>query len=159
MVPTTASWDGLRGSLFAIGGLTVQFRQALNLQSSWPPECWDYRPAPPCPIPHWALTFAFFCLYFSNFMCMGIFPVYMSVHNTLAWCPWNSEEGVRSPGTEVTNGCKPPCECWQLNVDLPPKPQVLLTAGSSPQQPPFPAISHVLLQLTFLLATHGYLGT
>ena len=29
--------------------------------------------------------------------------------------PHGPEEGVRSPGIEVTDGCKPPCGCWELN--------------------------------------------
>ena len=25
-------------------------------------------------------------------------------------------EGVSSPGTEVMDGCEPPCGCWELNL-------------------------------------------
>jgi hypothetical protein len=27
------------------------------------------------------------------------------------------KEGLRSPGTEVTDSCEPPCGCWELNPD------------------------------------------
>jgi hypothetical protein len=30
-----------------------------------------------------------------------------------AWCLWRPEEGVRSPGTRVTDGCEPLCGCWE----------------------------------------------
>lgn len=30
---------------------------------------------------------------------MSILPTYMSLY---AWCPWKREEGIESPGTEVT---------------------------------------------------------
>jgi hypothetical protein len=35
---------------------------------------------------------------------MGILPARMSVHHVNAWCPRRSEEGVRFPGTQVTDG-------------------------------------------------------
>lgn len=31
---------------------------------------------------------------------------------------WNPEEGVRSLGTGVTNGCEPICRCWESNPGL-----------------------------------------
>lgn len=77
MVPTTASWDGLKGPLFDIGGLTMQFRQALNPESfSGLPERWDYRPVPSRPTPHWAFSLL---NYFYYFMCMSILRVSVCV--------------------------------------------------------------------------------
>lgn len=51
------------------------------------------------------------------------------------WCPWRSEEGIRSPETGVTDGWEPQCECWELNLG----PLVLLTAEPSLNHPPCPA--------------------
>ncbi|CAO2634374.1 E3 ubiquitin-protein ligase NEDD4, partial [Lemmus lemmus] len=31
------------------------------------------------------------------------------------FCLDKTEEGVGSPGSEVTDGCEPPCGCWELN--------------------------------------------
>jgi hypothetical protein len=30
------------------------------------------------------------------------------------WCSQRPEDGSRFPGTGVTGGCEPPCECWEL---------------------------------------------
>lgn len=48
-------------------------------------------------------------------MCMGIFPACVSVHYLCARCLWRPEEGLGFSGTAVTDGCKPPCGCWELN--------------------------------------------
>ncbi|CAO2630728.1 hypothetical protein LEMLEM_LOCUS20997, partial [Lemmus lemmus] len=32
-------------------------------------------------------------------------------------CPRRPEEGIRSPGTGVTDGCDPPCWRWDSNLD------------------------------------------
>lgn len=29
--------------------------------------------------------------------------------------PTEARKDVRFPGIEVTNGCQPPCECWEPN--------------------------------------------
>jgi hypothetical protein len=45
------------------------------------------------------------------FMCMDVFPPYVSVYH---WCAWNSrrsEEGILSPGTGVIDGCETPGGC------------------------------------------------
>ena len=43
---------------------------------------------------------------------------------------WRPQEGVRCPGTGVTDGCELPCGCWELN----PGPlEKLLTAEPSLQ--------------------------
>jgi hypothetical protein len=43
------------------------------------------------------------------------------------WCLQRPEEGTRSPGTGVTNDCKPPRECWESNPDPQQEQPVLLT--------------------------------
>lgn len=50
------------------------------------------------------------------FMCMGVLQTCMSVHHVHTWCLWRSEENVRFPITEVTDGFEPPCRCWKLNL-------------------------------------------
>ena len=38
-----------------------------------------------------------------NFMCMNVLLACMYVHHVSTCCPWSSEEGIRSPGTAVTD--------------------------------------------------------
>lgn len=47
------------------------------------------------------------------FICMVFFSLYMC-----ACALWSPEEGVRSLGTRVTNGCEPICRCWESNPGL-----------------------------------------
>lgn len=65
-------------------------------------------------------------LYF-YFICVGILPVCISVHHMHALCPWRSEDGIESSGTGLTDGCDPPCGCWELNTDPLEEKPVLLT--------------------------------
>lgn len=44
-----------------------------------------------------------------------------------ALCPQELEEGNGSPRTGFTDGYKPQCRCWELNLDLLEQP-LLLTA-------------------------------
>ena len=44
------------------------------------------------------------------------------------WC-----EGIRSPGTGVTDSCKLPCGCWELNPGSLEEQAVSLTFKTSPQ--------------------------
>ena len=46
---------------------------------------------------------------------MGVFPGCISVHHVCSWCPWRSEEGVGSLGTEVTDACETPGMWWKLS--------------------------------------------
>lgn len=39
----------------------------------------------------------------------------MYVHHMCVWFQQRSEEGIGSPGTGATDGCEPPCECWDSN--------------------------------------------
>ena len=55
-----------------------------------------------------------FKLRINYFMCMGIcLSVYLCT--VRVHCPKRSEEGVRSLGTGVTDGCELPCGCWESN--------------------------------------------
>ena len=54
-------------------------------------------------------------IYF-NLVRMDMLLAYMSMYHMHAWCQ-RSEEGVGSPGTWVTDGCEPPCRCWEPNQD------------------------------------------
>ena len=65
-------------------------------------------------------------------MWMSVLLVYMYVYHVCAWCPWKSEEGVRSPETGVMDSWEPPCQSWELNP-VPLQEQVLLTVDSSLQ--------------------------
>lgn len=47
-------------------------------------------------------------------------------------CPRSPEEGVRSPGNGVTDGCEKPSECWELNPDPLQERYSPLTAEPSP---------------------------
>jgi hypothetical protein len=80
------------------------------------------------------------CQYFFNlkniylFYCMGALLVHMYVyhaydrclHHVYDWCLHHvydrclprSGVGTRCPGTEVTDGCEPPCRCWQPNPEF-----------------------------------------
>lgn len=66
---------------------------------------------------------------------MGVLHPCTFVYQMCAWCPWRSEEGARSPGTEITHGCEFCGTMWVLRI----KPrssgraQVLLTAEPSLQ--------------------------
>jgi hypothetical protein len=44
-------------------------------------------------------------------------PACISVHHLHA-VPLKQEEGIRVPGTVDTEGCEPPCGCWELNLGL-----------------------------------------
>jgi hypothetical protein len=48
-------------------------------------------------------------------------------------CPKRPEEGVRSPGTGVTDGCEPPCGCWEFNSGRMEEQPVFLTVDPSLQ--------------------------
>jgi hypothetical protein len=61
---------------------------------------------------------------------MGILPAFIFVHHVCA-NPGRAEEGVRSPETGVTDGCEPPCECWELNPGPLKEKQILSTTEPS----------------------------
>jgi hypothetical protein len=45
------------------------------------------------------------------FMCVGILLVCMSLYHVCAVSSDTRREGVRFPGTAVTEHCEPPCAC------------------------------------------------
>lgn len=60
------------------------------------------------------------------------FPVFCLCRYMCAKCiPGTniSEEGVRSPATAVTDGCRLLCGCWELSLDPLREQQALLTTG------------------------------
>ena len=68
--------------------------------------------------------------------------VYLST--TCVQCLWRPEEGGRVSGPGITDGCEPPCDCWELN----PSPLQ--------KQPVFLATEPSLAASTFLSAlAHG----
>lgn len=64
---------------------------------------------------------------------MGVLPLCMYVHLACTWSLQIPEEGTGSPRSEVRNGCKPSCECWELNPDSLAGQQEPLTAELSLQ--------------------------
>lgn len=40
---------------------------------------------------------------------MNVFPVYIYVHCVYAWCLQRPKQDIQLPGTEIVNGCEPPC--------------------------------------------------
>lgn len=64
------------------------------------------------------LPFKVYLFYFYVYDCFA----YISTH------VWRSEEGIRSPETEVTGGCEPPCRCWEPNSGPLQEQQMHLTA-------------------------------
>lgn len=56
---------------------------------------------------------------------MVVLPVYY----LCSWCPQRPEEDIESPGTGLTDSCKPTCGYWDLNTALLEEQPVLLTLG------------------------------
>lgn len=46
-------------------------------------------------------------------MYMNVLPPHFSVYYVY---PWRLEAGVRAPGDEVTDVCKPSCGSWESNL-------------------------------------------
>ena len=56
------------------------------------------------------------------------------------WYPQRTEEGVRTPGTGITDSCEPLCGYWELNLSsLEEHPVLLLT------EPPLQPLEKLLL--------------
>ena len=62
-------------------------------------------------------------LYF-NFMFI-VFCLHVRLYTTCMQCSNSPEQGVRSPGTGVTDGCEPQFRCWKSNRDYPDKQTML----------------------------------
>lgn len=61
-----------------------------------------------------------FCFFqrFKIFVLGMCLPECMSMDHMSVQCPGRPEEDIRVSGTGVTNGCKPPCGLWDLNLGL-----------------------------------------
>lgn len=66
-------------------------------------------------------------------MCVAVLPAYMSVYFVHAWFLVRLEEDVQSLGTGIRDGCRLPCECWELNPSPLQVQPVLLTTEPPPQ--------------------------
>ena len=53
------------------------------------------------------------------------------LHHMHAPCLWRPEEGTGYPGTVVTEGCEPPCGCWEMNA-VPLEDQLVLSPEPLP---------------------------
>lgn len=58
-------------------------------------------------------------------MCMNVLTACIYVYQVHVWYLKRSEDNVKTPGTEVRDGCKPPCECWELKLHLLQEQQML----------------------------------
>ena len=74
------------------------------------------------------LRLQLFLISSSSLFCVPLFCLYMCVFTVLGDC-WGPEEGIRSPGTGVTNNCKLLYSCWESNLDPLEEQPVLLTTG------------------------------
>lgn len=45
--------------------------------------------------------------------------------------PQRTEKNIRAPGTEITDSCELPCECWESDLDLLKEWPMLLTTEAS----------------------------
>ena len=83
------------------------------------------------------LSFLLLCSYFLG-LCL--FCVCVCLHACLCtmYAPGAhrvQKEGVRSPGTGITDGCEPPHGCWKLNLGPLEEQPVFLTSEPSLQSP------------------------
>lgn len=98
-------------------------------------------------------------LFKNYFMCMSALPSCMYVYYMYAWCPWKTEEDIRSPGTGVTDGCKPPCRFWGTEPGSSARAtsafnhSCVSTAPPLPSPPLPPPLSPPLLSLFSLLSS------
>lgn len=83
-------------------------------------------------------------------MCVCVLPVCIRVHHMHAWCPPDSEVGIRSLGTGTVDGCKLPCRCREPSPGPVQKEQVLLTV--EPTFQPQRSLQGVMPQQGLLLS-------
>ena len=72
----------------------------------------------------------FLGFFFFN-VCMFHLHVYVRAPHPLV--PEEPEEGIGSPGTGVTDGCEPPCGCWEQSSCPLEEQQMVLIAEPSLQ--------------------------
>lgn len=64
-------------------------------------------------------------IFFSKFVVAVVF-------NVIVFSAWGSQkEGFGSPGTGAKESCRPPCECWDLNLGLLEEQPVISTVEPS----------------------------
>lgn len=66
-------------------------------------------------------------------MWMNVLPACISVYDVYAQYLWRLAEGVRSPGSEVADGCAPPVGAG--NQTWFPKEQQMIETAEPPLQP------------------------
>lgn len=93
--------------------------------------------------------YVFFLLLYVN-RCIVCTYVCVSV---AAWGPWRAEEGIRSSGSGVTDGFKPPCRCWELNPAAP----ALDRCASSPTPVLYSERQKFLFETLLYLFKHNFL--
>ena len=49
----------------------------------------------------------------------------------VVFAPQKAENGVRSPGTGVTDDCEPPCGCWESKPEALQEQQMLFPVSPS----------------------------
>lgn len=69
-------------------------------------------------------------IYFFYFLSVSV-CLHVCARTICVQCPWEPEESLRSPGTEVTDGCEPLCRCWESNLVLYKSSQCSLTVEPS----------------------------
>lgn len=66
-------------------------------------------------------------------MCMNVLFTHTHTPHMCAQYSQRSEEGIKSPGSEITDVHESLCEYWELNPDPMQEQKMLLTAKSSTQ--------------------------
>lgn len=74
-------------------------------------------------------SFLFYVVLFCMLVC---FARIVYLYHICAWYPERTKEGLRFPGTEVTNSCELPCVCWESNLDHLEEHPVLMTTEHRP---------------------------
>ena len=99
-----------------------------------------------------AISRALLFIFYFNFILHGCF-VSTYVCNTCTQCPWKPGRSVGSPRTGVTDGCEPPCGCWESYLGPVEEQPVSLVTEQSLQ--PLGALKH-LLQANLHLRAASY---
>lgn len=91
---------------------------------------------------------------------LGVWSAYLSLCqltfksvSVAAWGPSRAEEGIRSSGSGVTDGFKPPCRCWELNPAAP----ALARCASSPTPVLYSERQKFLFETLLYLFKHNFL--
>lgn len=87
-----------------------------------------------------SLTVITYYILFYVYMCLACMSVCPHTH---AWCLSSSKEGVRLPGSGVTEGWEFPRECWEENQVLRKKRQGFNFSAISQSHSPFFLVFHL----------------